>query len=371
MSKLRIAVVGAGIFGVTTAIRLAGNGCVVDLYEKSHDILTAASGINQYRLHRGYHYPRSLETALDCRTSEASFMEEYGGAILDNVDHYYSISRRGSLTSVMQFLDFCKKVDLEYTLTENDLVRRDSVDLCARVKESLFDVQALRAICWKKLSRLNIKVQLNTEADERTISFYDFTVVSTYAAINSLLSDFPEAQKDYQFELCEKPVVRLSERFKNKSIVILDGPFMCVDPFGRSGLFVLGNVVHAIHQSNIGKIPIIDDRFTGWLNNGIVRDPPVSHFKEFIGSGAEFIPELEKAEHVGSMYSIRTVFPYKEETDERLTSVNRVGSKVITIFSGKIGTCVEAANQVVRMICENIDIGDEDGSMEIPIARTS
>jgi len=371
MSKLKIAVIGAGIFGVTTAIRLARSGFAVHLYEKSHDILTAASSINQYRLHRGYHYPRSLETAVDCLNSEVSFMEEYAGAILDNVEHYYSISRRDSLTSARQFLDFCKKLDLEYTLTDLNLVRRDSVDLCVRVKESLFDAQALRSICWQKLRSLNINVKLSTEADERTISHYDFAVISTYSATNSLLSNFPEAQEDYQFELCEKPVVRLSERFKNKSIVILDGPFMCVDPFGHSGLFVLGNVVHAIYQTNIGKVPVIDDQFNGWLNNGIIKEPPISSFEDFIASGAEFIPELEKAEHVGSMFTIRTVIPHKEETDERLTLVKRVAEKIITIFSGKIGTCVEAANQVVRMICENAGVGDGDELTEMLIARTS
>ncbi|RZD44075.1 MAG: hypothetical protein CXT78_07170 [Thaumarchaeota archaeon] len=49
---MKIAVVGGGIFGVTTAIRLANNHDV-DLYEKNSDILESASGINQYRLHRG------------------------------------------------------------------------------------------------------------------------------------------------------------------------------------------------------------------------------------------------------------------------------------------------------------------------------
>ena len=49
---MRIAVIGGGIFGVTTAIRLAENHSV-DLFEKNSDILQSASGINQYRLHRG------------------------------------------------------------------------------------------------------------------------------------------------------------------------------------------------------------------------------------------------------------------------------------------------------------------------------
>ena len=56
---MRIAVVGGGIFGVSAAVKLARAGHQADLFEKQRDILCAASGINQYRIHRGYHYPRN------------------------------------------------------------------------------------------------------------------------------------------------------------------------------------------------------------------------------------------------------------------------------------------------------------------------
>ena len=47
----------------------------VELFEKNNDILKAASGSNQYRVHRGYHYPRSKETVLEIMKSENSFKE--------------------------------------------------------------------------------------------------------------------------------------------------------------------------------------------------------------------------------------------------------------------------------------------------------
>ena len=130
----------------------------------------------------------------------------------------------------------------------------------------------------------------------------------------------------------------------------MDGPFMCVDPLGSSGLFVLGNVVHAIHETNVGRHPIIDKRFLPLLNNGIVKDPPITNFSQFISSAAEFFKGIDKAEHVGSMFAIRTVLPDKDETDERPTIVERAGDRVIKVFSGKIGTCVEAAEQVSRLV---------------------
>ena len=79
---MKIAVVGGGIFGVTVAWLLAKSNCEVDMYEKESDILLAASGINQYRLHKGYHYPRSKETALLSIEGEKSFQREYSKALL-------------------------------------------------------------------------------------------------------------------------------------------------------------------------------------------------------------------------------------------------------------------------------------------------
>src|SRR6185369_6136850 len=101
---MKIAVVGAGIFGTSTAIALAKNGYEIDLFEKESDILRAASGINQFRLHRGYHYPRSLETASSSRSAEASFLSEYEKAVSSDFEHYYCIAREGSKIYAKDFL---------------------------------------------------------------------------------------------------------------------------------------------------------------------------------------------------------------------------------------------------------------------------
>ena len=80
--KIRIAVIGAGIFGLTTAIKLSENGYQVTVLEKENDIMQCASGINQYRIHRGYHYPRSLYTSQTCKESSDSFVASFPEAVI-------------------------------------------------------------------------------------------------------------------------------------------------------------------------------------------------------------------------------------------------------------------------------------------------
>ena len=99
---------------------------------------------------------------------------------------------------------------------------------------------------------------------------YDMVVIAAYVNINKLVEKFPKLQNEYQFELCEKPVVKLPEQFKNKSVVIMDGPFMCIDPLANTDLHLLCNVTHEIHQTNIGKYPEIDQKYLPLLDKGIV-----------------------------------------------------------------------------------------------------
>lgn len=96
-TRAKVAVAGAGIYGATVAIRLAEQGHDVRL---SHPlgILRAASAINQYRVHAGYHYPRSLATIQETPEARAGFIRAFERAIVRNSRHYYAIPKEGSRT---------------------------------------------------------------------------------------------------------------------------------------------------------------------------------------------------------------------------------------------------------------------------------
>lgn len=347
---MKIVVVGGGIFGSTIAIKLAQNGFKVDLYEKEHDLLQAASGINQYRLHRGYHYPRSKETALSSKHSEDSFRKEYGAAILDQNEHYYVLAKDKSRVSGEDFLTFCRECELEYEEVELDHVYSHMVEVTIKGRESIIDPLQLKEIVKKKIAKNNVKLFLSQAFLSEQVKNYNLVINCTYANLNSILKNSPEAMKHYQFELCEKPVLKLPESFKNKSIVVLDGPFFCIDPYSDTGYHVMGNVVHAIHATNVGLYPEIPKEFLPLLNRGVIRNPSVTNIDKFIKTAKEFMPELKDAKHIGSMYTVRTVLPDVDLTDERPTLVTRIGDTIINVFSGKIGNCVEAANEVLRLL---------------------
>tara|TARA_Y100000592_G_scaffold19636_2_gene30102 strand:- start:4715 stop:6493 length:1779 start_codon:yes stop_codon:yes gene_type:complete len=343
----KVAVVGGGIFGCTTAWKLAKEGYDVTLYEKNNDIFTQASNINQYRLHRGYHYPRSKETAIQSQWGETSFLKEYSDAVVNgDVEHYYCIASFGSLVTAEQYKEFLDDMNLHYEEKKVDFIKENVVDLVVQVKEFLFDPNKLKDICWDKLYDNNVDVVTNKEflnSDD-----YDYVVNSTYANLNRLLPE--DKQKDYQFELCEKPVVQLPEQYKNKSVVIMDGPFMCIDPLGDTGLHVMGNVVHAIHSTNVGKFPQYDEKFDDLLNNGIVKNPSITNIDKFLDTARKFFKDMDEIEHIGSMFTFRTVLPNRDKDDARPTLVEKPTDNIFNLFSGKIGTCVNAAEELLEYI---------------------
>lgn len=348
---MKIAVVGGGIFGVVTAARLQNAGFDVDLFEKASDILQSASGINQYRIHRGYHYPRSSDTILSSLRTEIAFRKEFADAVIDDSEHYYCIPKDGSNVSAEEYKAVCVKHGLDFMEDKHIMFNHDNVALAVRVKEHLVDPEKLRALCWEKLKTSGVNVLLNTEATVERLKSYDKIIIAAYAHTNTILQYLaPEAQQDYQFKIAEKPVIQLPQSLHNKSIVVADGPFWCLDRFGKSGLYVIGNVVHSVHHQNIGKYPEIPAHLKPLLNNGVIANPPVTHVEQFLAMAAQFVPDIKYAKHVGSMFTIRTTLPHQEKTDRRPTVVTRVNDKIITIFSGKLSNCIEASDTVLGMV---------------------
>ena len=339
----KVLVVGGGIFGTTASVALATSGFNVTLHEELDSIMKCASDINQYRLHRGYHYPRSKSTAQECLDGLKSFKRKYGDSVVNgNVNHFYAISSRDSMVSKEEYLKFLDEMGLEYNINEPF----SGTDLTVEVGEELFDSEKLRVQVTQKMKGAGANVVLNKHTSEEDFDDYDYVVIATYAKINELLDE----PIQYQYEVVEKPVVKLPEQYKNKSVVVMDGPFMCLDPY-KDGYHVLGHVEHAIHSTNVGNYPmVLNKHIVEYLNNGVIHNPHVTKINKFIEAGMEFFEDFDKLEHIGSMFTIRTVLPYRDEDDARPTIVNQVAHNVYTIFSGKIGTCVEAANKLVERL---------------------
>ena len=355
----RKVVVGAGIFGCSTALALGSKGYNVDLIERNSQIMQEASAINQYRVHRGYHYPRSDETVSQCAQSYPTFEKKFSHAMVDRSSHtnsYYAIASHGSKVSPKEYLDFLGRNSLAFQEAEIGLT---NISLTLEVEERLYDPLKLKKIVADRLFAMGVNILTDKQADKDTLKKYNGGVIATYA--NQGYWD--KLKVDYQFELCEKPVARLPKRYRGLSIVIMDGPFMCIDPLSDTGFHVLGNVTHAIHKTTYGSRPLIPEAYNHLINKGCVKPPQeLTNFKLFVESAAQFLPEIIDAEHIGSMYTIRAVECNRDHDDARLSTVNKLDDSVYKIFSGKVCTSVNIASNVTQLISaeNNLSVGEKN-----------
>ena len=63
-----------------------------------------------------------------------------------------------------------------------------------------------------------------------------------------------------------------------------------------------------------------------------------------------FFKDIESAEHIGSMFTIRTVLPNRDKDDARPTLVENPTDNIFNLFSGKIGTCVSATEELMEYV---------------------
>ena len=111
--KYDFLIVGGGIFGIYAALYLSKYGLRTCIVEKEKELLKKASIVNQARLHSGYHYPRSVATALMSDDNKARFTADHQQFINFEFEKYYAIDRFGSFTDHLQFERFCEFIKIK------------------------------------------------------------------------------------------------------------------------------------------------------------------------------------------------------------------------------------------------------------------
>ena len=332
---MRVAVVGGGVFGCTIAVDLARAGATVDLFEERSDILDGATARCQARLHRGYHYPRSDETAAAARDASPAFAARYPEAVRTADEHYYVIAD-DSRVSAREYLAFCDRLGLPYEVADPPQVHH--AQLTVRVPESYVDVDVLRRLLRRDLRRAGVTVH-RAHVDPGSVTGYDLTVAATYG------QPWP---RPLRYEVCETVLVQVG-RYGRESFVVLDGEFSSLDPYGQGHM--LYDVKHSVHHANVGYAPEVPFEYRGLLNRFGPVQTSVTHFDQMTASAGRYLAMLDPGGrgvciYAGSLFAVRAVLPDVDATDERPTLVERDGD-VIWVLSGKICTAVDASAAVL------------------------
>lgn len=338
----KIAVAGAGIYGATVAIRLAEQGHAVRLFD-ALGILCAASAINQYRVHAGYHYPRSPETIRETLEVRSEFIRAFEPAIVRNSRHYYAIPKQGSRTSPDVYEKVMKDHGLPLKPCRPEWMNFAFIDRCYEVLEHIYDPDALRQLVEAQIRSLRIPFERKPFTAKMRPDF-DFVVWATYG-----LGPSRRVFNIAKFQVAEKMLIELPASLQHVALVVVDGPFTAFDPYGSSARSLFGSAKNTNHWSTTDPDEPIPEPYAGILNEPEFRPVPFTRFEAMRRDCCEPVPGAKGARYIGSRFTIRVVEDNPEH-DRRILHLQESAPGEIHIFSGKVVSAVKAA----RLVCERI-----------------
>ena len=111
---MKIGIIGGGFYGCYLAKHLSEKNNVL-LFEKNNDLLQESGSINQYRLHQGFHYPRSASTINQTKEGSKKFLNEFRKFIYFPKHNFYCIHKNSHI-DFSSYLKIIKENKLQYKI---------------------------------------------------------------------------------------------------------------------------------------------------------------------------------------------------------------------------------------------------------------
>ena len=147
-------IIGAGLYGLYAALFCAKRGQTVTVLEIEPAPFTRATYINQARVHMGYHYPRSLSTAMKSAGYFKRFVEDYSFCIHSSFEQIYATSQHFSWTDAAEFRKFCEAAKIPCkVLPVEEYFKLGQCDGAFLTEEYTYDAHILRDFLMEELAK--------------------------------------------------------------------------------------------------------------------------------------------------------------------------------------------------------------------------
>lgn len=370
-------IIGAGLYGLYAALYCGSRGMSVAVIELDNEAFGRATYINQARVHMGYHYPRSLTTAVKSAGYFKRFEEDYEFCIHKKFDQVYATSDKFSWTNATQFIDFCKAAGIRCDEVSPTTYFKDGMcDGAFLTEEYTYDAHILRDYYMDEIGHLdNIDLifwakieEISKNPEEYNIAYRkddglhninsSFVLNATYASVNQIIDMvYPDETFNIKYELCEIILCKPSDTLRDTGITIMDGPFFSIMPFGKTGLHSLTSVTFTPHKTSYGTKPEFPcqmednnngdkNRYqctTGRLGNcNECSRKPESAWPYMSHLADKYLREEYQYTYDRSLFSMKPILKNSEVDDSRPTAIRRhgdgTGPVFISVLSGKINT---------------------------------
>jgi len=370
MREFDFLIIGGGIFGAYTALYLAGKNYKIGLIEKEAELFSKASLVNQGRLHGGYHYPRSIPTALMAQEYKQRFTSDHQQFINASFENYYAIDKSASRTNSSQFEQFCKTVNIKaLKVHQHPLFKSDQLAALYLTEENSFDPREIAQFYISKLeANKNIAILLNTKIiqaeevqqnwkvkfafdDSPEIQQLKTPVVinATYSGTNGINSIFGAEELDLMYEIAEIVLID-SPALRHTGLTVIDGPFASYIPYGNSGQISLTSVLHTHHKTAYSRLPEFDCQQVNRecrpelvSNCNLCLAKPISNQEKMIRQIKQYLNPGISMQYIHSLFTLKAKLKSSLIDDARPTELVKRCDRpsFYSLFSGKINSIYE------------------------------
>lgn len=357
-------IIGAGLYGLYAAYQCGKKKQNVLVLECDPKPFSRATFVNQARVHQGYHYPRSLSTAMKSANYFDKFVHDFGFAIHREFKKIYATSSQYSWTNREQFISFCKAVNIpcEEVLPEK-FFNDNMCDGAFLTNEFTYDAEYLKNFFLEKLCEMpSVKIQYGASIKgiEKASRAYNvflkdggefeapFLLNASYASTNQILDMVGFEKFKIKYELCEIILCNVNDALKDFGFTVMDGPFFSIMPFGKTGLHSLTAVTFTPHSTCYDALPrfACQESSQGYCspkhlgNCSSCTAKPRTAFPYMANLARKYLKKEFEFSYKDSLFSMKPILTNSEIDDSRPTMI-RVFSKeptFVSVLSGKINT---------------------------------
>lgn len=356
-------ILGAGLYGLYSALFLGKKGYKVLVLECDDVPFKRATYINQARVHNGYHYPRSISTALKSAKYFDRFNKDFSFCINKEFDQVYAISNENSWTNGEQFKKFCENANIYCEeIKSTKYFKPFMCDFAFKTKEYTYDAFILRDYFIDEISKYkNVKIKYNIKIDDirQNGSSYEiyinegsvktsFLLNSTYASVNQIIKKLDYKPFKIKYELCEIILCDVNDNLKGTGLTVMDGAFFSIMPFGKTGLHSLTSVTFTPHETSYSETPEFgcQSKSNGYCDKYMLGNcndcpaKPETAWNYMSTLAKKYMREDYVFNYKKSLYSMKPILMESEIDDSRPTVIKKFSDKptFISVLSGKINT---------------------------------
>jgi hypothetical protein len=354
-------IIGGGFYGMYAAMFSGRLGQRVLLLERESQPFCRATYINQARVHMGYHYPRSISTAVKSHKYFDKFNADFSACINSEFDQVYAVSANFSWTDGEQFKKFCSDADIPCSpVHTGQYFKKGLCDAAYLTKEYSYDAKIQRDILMEQLKTLdNVTLKFGVEIlqIENTGSVFKitsakdvyesvFVLNATYASVNQIHRMLGYEPFKIKYELCEIILCEVSNNFKNIGLTVMDGTFFSIMPFGKMGLHSLTSVSFTPHMTSYDEYPIFPCQRGARCSSVQLENcnncpnKPKTSYPYMSALARKYIKDEFQFKYISSLFSMKPILKASEIDDSRPTVIRKMCDvpTFYSVLSGKINT---------------------------------